>query len=169
MKLETTVLLGLVVCFAVVNGVHHASPEYDGQYTPEPPTPKEEAGPVEEESGGHEAKPGEETGGEAGEENGGKGGEETGGEETGGEMAKKPPKEHPEGMMGGDTDAENHKGYCHWDIGVWMKPGVSRRCGCMRCMCKKGGVWDCNYHFAYCPYFYCGNLIYNPHTQLCCC
>jgi hypothetical protein len=25
-------------------------------------------------------------------------------------MAEKPPKEHPEGMKGGDTDAENHKG-----------------------------------------------------------
>ena len=39
------------------------------------------------------------------------GGEDgTGGEATGGEMKEKPPKEHPEGMMGGDTDAEKHKG-----------------------------------------------------------
>ena len=34
-----------------------------------------------------------------------------GGEDgTGGEMKEKPPKEHPEGMMGGDTDAEKNKG-----------------------------------------------------------
>ncbi|XP_028405128.1 uncharacterized protein LOC114527628 [Dendronephthya gigantea] len=68
-----------------------------------------------------------------------------------------------------DPDAIKHKGLCHWHVGVWYKPGFAIRCSCMRCVCKPGGVWACDYHFAYCPYFYCGNQIYNPHTSICCC
>ncbi|CAB4013350.1 Hypothetical predicted protein [Paramuricea clavata] len=69
----------------------------------------------------------------------------------------------------GDMDADEHKGFCHWGIAVWYKPGFQIRCNCMRCTCKEGGVWNCGYHFAYCPYYYCGNQIYNPASQICCC
>ena len=69
-------------------GIHH-EPYADPTDAP--------TGPVEESAGG----PGEGEGGE----NGGEGGEE-----NGGEMEEKPPKEHPGPMMGGDTDAEKHKG-----------------------------------------------------------
>ncbi|CAB3996923.1 Hypothetical predicted protein [Paramuricea clavata] len=68
-----------------------------------------------------------------------------------------------------DPDSIKNKGLCHWGIAVWFKPGFSIRCSCMKCTCKSGGNWACAYEFAYCPYFYCGNQIYNPSTQICCC
>ncbi|XP_028405094.1 uncharacterized protein LOC114527595 [Dendronephthya gigantea] len=68
-----------------------------------------------------------------------------------------------------DSDAEKHKGFCHWGIAIWYKPGVAIRCNCMRCVCQTGGAWKCDYFFAYCPYYYCGNQIYNPASQICCC
>ena len=68
-----------------------------------------------------------------------------------------------------DPDYIKHKGLCHSGIGIWHKPGVSIRCGCLKCGCQTGGNWACAYNFAYCPYYYCGNQIYNPATQICCC
>ncbi|XP_046864943.1 putative mediator of RNA polymerase II transcription subunit 12 [Xenia sp. Carnegie-2017] len=61
------------------------------------------------------------------------------------------------------------KGFCHWGIKAWYKPGVQIRCKCMKCTCRPKGIWDCKYNFAYCPYYYCGNEIFNPDKQICCC
>ncbi|CAB4009801.1 Hypothetical predicted protein [Paramuricea clavata] len=72
-------------------------------------------------------------------------------------------------LVENDPDTIKNKGLCHYGIAVWFKPGASVRCNCMKCTCKNGGNWACAYNFAYCPYFYCGNQIYNPSTQICCC
>ena len=68
-----------------------------------------------------------------------------------------------------DPDYVKNKGLCHFGVAAWFKPGLSIRCSCLRCTCKTGGNWACAYHFPFCPYFYCGNQIYNPKTQICCC
>ncbi|XP_028405129.1 uncharacterized protein LOC114527629 [Dendronephthya gigantea] len=68
-----------------------------------------------------------------------------------------------------DPDSIKNKGLCHWGVAVWYKPGFAIRCSCMKCVCRVGGTWACAYEFAYCPYYYCGNQIYNPLSQLCCC
>ncbi|CAB4024117.1 Hypothetical predicted protein [Paramuricea clavata] len=60
-------------------------------------------------------------------------------------------------------------GFCHWGINDWHKPGSHVKCGCLKCTCDLGGNWNCSFFFKYCPYFYCGNEIYNPSTELCCC
>lgn len=68
-----------------------------------------------------------------------------------------------------DPDFIKNKGLCHHGVGSWYRPGTHTRCGCLRCTCRPGGNWDCSYHFAYCAYYYCGNVIYNPHSSVCCC
>ena len=60
-------------------------------------------------------------------------------------------------------------GHCQWGVGVTYKPGYIRRCSCMKCTCLNIGKWDCVYHFAYCPFYYCGNQVYDPLKQVCCC
>ncbi|XP_028408791.1 uncharacterized protein LOC114531357 [Dendronephthya gigantea] len=67
-----------------------------------------------------------------------------------------------------DPDSIANKGLCHWGIKVWHKPRTAIRCNCMKCTCQTGGNWACAYEFAYCPYFYCGNVIFNPAKQICC-
>ncbi|XP_028415104.1 uncharacterized protein LOC114538179 isoform X2 [Dendronephthya gigantea] len=68
-------------------------------------------------------------------------------------------------------DELNHlqAGNCHWGVGVWFKPGVQIRCSCMKCTCAAKSQWNCAYEFAFCPYFYCGNTVFNPLSQICCC
>ncbi|CAB4015933.1 Hypothetical predicted protein [Paramuricea clavata] len=60
-------------------------------------------------------------------------------------------------------------GYCQWGVGVTHKPGYIVRCSCMKCTCLKIGKWDCVYYFPYCPFYYCGNQVYDPLKQVCCC
>lgn len=57
---------------------------------------------------------------------------------------------------------------CRWSHQQLHNVGSILRCGCLRCLCENSN-WMCDYHFKYCPYYYCGNKIFNPITHTCCC
>ncbi|XP_028405088.1 uncharacterized protein LOC114527591 isoform X2 [Dendronephthya gigantea] len=57
---------------------------------------------------------------------------------------------------------------CRWSVHELHNEGSILLCQCLKCVCTKTR-WLCDYHFKQCPFFHCGQKIFSPITQKCCC
>ncbi|CAB4019135.1 Hypothetical predicted protein [Paramuricea clavata] len=57
---------------------------------------------------------------------------------------------------------------CRWNVHELHNEGSVLLCQCLKCVCTKTR-WLCDYHFKQCPFFTCGQNIFSPITQKCCC